>query len=176
MKLLLVALVILSCITAGCAKPEGTAGGQNLIITRELKALQVEFDTLQFNYDSLKRASEGTKDANEKFNAQVNEMQRLRVENAALYGQMGVLTDQYNAVVSALTGKQADVVKALVLMNDQLNLAREQSNEINAQVKKVRDEKVSLLSDNLTDGEYKTFYKGWDLWWNTFNEEESEEE
>ena len=169
-KVLMVVLAILACTVIGCAKPESAAGLQNLIITRELKALQAEFDTLQFNYDSLKRASEGTKDANEKFNAQVNEMQRLRVENAALSGQMEVLTGQYNAVVSALTGKQADAVGALKQMNDQLNLAREQSKEINAQVKKVRDKKVSLLSDNLTDVEYKAFYKGLGLWWGTFND------
>ena len=169
-KVLMVVLAILVCTVIGCAKPEGAVGGQNLVIARELKALQAEFDTLQFNYDSLKRASEGTKDANEKFNAQVNEMQGLRVENAALRGQMEVLTGQYNAVVRALTGKQADAVGALVLMNDQLNLAREQSNEINAQVKKVRDKNVSLLSDNLTDVEYASFYKGWELWWGTFND------
>jgi len=170
MKTLLVVLAILACTVIGCAKPEGAAGGQNLIIARELKALQAEFDTLQFNYDSLKRASEGTKDANEKFNAQVNEMQALRVENAALRGQMEVLTGQYNAVVSALTGKQADAVKALVEMNDQLNLTREHNRVINEQVQLLINRQVPLLSDNLTAAEYEACFKGVDLWWGTFND------
>jgi len=31
-----------------------------------------------------------------------------------------------------------------------------------------------LLSDNLTAAEYKAFYKGWNLWWWTFNEKDGE--
>ena len=170
-RVVLVMLAILVSSVIGCAEsPESAANKQTVIFSKECKELQTKYDSLKFNYDSLKRASDGTRDANERFNAQVNEMQRLRVENAALRGQMEVLTGQYNAAINVLTGNQANAVKKLVQMNDQLNLAREQSNEINEQVKKVRDKKVPLLSDNLTDAEYKAFYKGWGLWWGTFND------
>jgi hypothetical protein len=168
MKALLVILAILSCVIIGCAKPEiKTQAG---ISVSEYNDLKLRYDTLQFNYDSLKRASEGTKDANEKYNAQVNELQVLRVENAVLKGQVQTLTAQYNAAVNALTGKQADALKALEQMNKQLEEEQARNIVINAQVQLLIKRQVSLLSANLTDAEYKACYKGVDLWWGTFND------
>lgn len=174
-------IIILLCVIllSGCAEPLPASQPTQ---KEDCSTLQAEYDVLQFNYDSLKRASEGTKDANEKYNAQVNELQVLRIENAALKGQLQILTGQYNAALNALTGSQADAMKALEEMNSQIEKMTSQfeaeqarNRAINEQVRKVMEKKVTLLSDNLTDIEYNAFYKGWELWWWTFNEKDEEE-
>lgn len=175
MKLIIITLLII-ILLSGCTSPLPAPQSTQ---KEDCSALRAEYDVLQFNYDSLKRASIDSSELQKKYNALVEEIRVLSVEKAALDGQMQVLTSQYNAAINALSGGQVDAVKALEDMNRQIEkmtsqfeAEQERNRLINEQVQKVMDKKVTLLSANLTDIEYNAFYKGWDLWWGTFNEED----
>lgn len=171
MKLIL--LILFAILLSGCAAPLPAPQPTQ---KEDCSTLRAEYDVLQFNYDSLKRASIDSSELQKKYNALVEEIRVLSVEKAALDGQMQVLTSQYNAAINALSGGQVDAMKALEEMNRQLAAEQERNRIINEQVWKVMDKKVTLLSANLTDIEYNAFYKGWNLWWGTFNEEDEEDE
>ena len=166
--------ILLLVLLAGCGSPKAQVTNQ--VATSDCKELQGKYDALQFNFDSLKRASLDSKEMLDKYNGMINEHQSLRVENAALKGQIETLTSQYQYAVNALTSSQKSGLESLEDMDRQLadlnklladTIARHKL--VDDQIQLVRSEKVKLLSDNLTADEYKAFYKGWGLWWGTFN-------
>lgn len=161
---LLVGTLLIGC-TASPA-PQATGG----VSVSKYQNLQAENNRLQFNYDSLKKSCDESRNWHEKYNALVDETRVNQVENAALKGQVQSLTSQYQAALNALSGNQAVGLKELEAMNKKLEQAKEWTRTIDKQLEKVRDKKVQLLSDNLTEAEYKAFYKGWELWWGTFND------
>ena len=169
MKALLVILVIL-LFGVGCASPEPVA--QSNIPKQGCKDLQAQYDTLQFNYDSLKRASDESKDWHNEYNVLAGEITAIRIENLILANQVQSVTAQFNAAINAQLGQQASATGLLEEMNRQLVAEQERNREINTQVQLLISRQVSLLSANLTATEYEACYKGVDLWWGTFNEKE----
>lgn len=173
-KSLLMVFILCLALLGGCASPEVPSGQ---VSTYEYNILKQKYDTLQFNYDSLKRASVDSSEMLDKYNGMINELQALRAENAVLKGQTEALTGQYNNALAVLTTNQKGNLNALDDMNRQLielnklvadTVARHKM--VDDQIKLVQDKKVQLLSDNLTADEYKAFYKGWGLLGKPFNE------
>ena len=136
----------------------------------QFNTLKSQYDTLKFNYDSLKKAFDESKDWHGQYNGLVDSVRVLQTENVVLKAQIESLTSQYQAALNVLSGSQTSNLKELEAMNRRLQEQMEWNRTINEQVELVRAKKVQLLSDNLTDAEYNAFYKGWSLWWGTFND------
>jgi len=164
--------IILVVLVVGCSESVVTV--PTGITTQKYNALQQKYDTLKINYDSLKRTTAENKDFRLKYNDLVKELQVVRAENIVLSSQVQHLTATYNAAIQALSGKNTDASVALEQLNEQLKINIEYNNTINEQVEKVMKKKVPLLSANLTSAEYTAFYKGWNLWWGTFNDMEED--
>jgi len=154
-------------------EPDGgvTAADINFYVPKsQYQTLEGKYNALQFTYGSLKKAFDESKDWHGQYNGLVDDVRVAQTEKAVLQGQLQSLTAQYQAALNALSGNQAGNLEELEAMNRRLQEQMDWNRTINEQVELVRAKKVQLLSDNLTDAEYNAFYKGWELWWGTFND------
>ena len=169
-KLFIIILILLT--VSGCSAELDTESelfNEYQVLSGKHTALQNEFNVLQFNYENLKEVKAERDACREEYNALAGEFTALQTELAILKVHYQSVSDQYNVLATGFSTTQMDTDEALELLNERYKELVERHKEVDAQIKAVRDKKVELLSDNLTGSEYKAFYKGWELWWDTFN-------
>jgi len=103
----------------------------------------------------------------------------LGIQKALHEKQLATMTELINkmsgeyvidtSTITAFNEQYLEVQKRLAVIADAFAA-------VDNKAVRIQTDNVSmLLSDNLTQAEYKAFYKGWDLWWWTFNERDGGE-
>lgn len=171
-----IGLFVLFIIT-GCSSPEPPLSPEvvdNITITSE--------PMITAPYEAMIGLLEGSIDRGQaeidRLNNQAIELQykilSLEIGEALLRAEVKALNEggaeaAKTAIETSLAIYQADR-ENLETMNEELQKAQSRLAIINNHIGTVRKGNVPELSDNLTAEEYAAFYKGWDIWWRTFNE------
>lgn len=169
---LFIVVIGVALALSGCGadiEPDNELFNKYQTLSANYTALQNEFNILQFNYENLKEVKVERDACRDEYNALAGNFTRLQTELAILEAHYQTVSDQYTALASGFSTIKKDDDETLEQINKQYQELIERHKEINTQIKAVRDKKVELLSDNLTNSEYKAFYKGWELWWDSFN-------
>lgn len=164
-------LLLIAILLSGCAEPLPTLQEQP---KADCSTLQAEHETLLLNYGALKKAKEELSNKVAKCNELINSYASLQTKYAILESYYNNLSDQYNALLPQIGAGLAEKDKALKELNQEYARAVFRLGEVTKHLDTVNDKNVTLLSENLTAEEYAIFYKGWELWWWTFNEKDEE--
>lgn len=167
------ALWILFIVLSGCAEPLPTPQPEP---KADCSTLQAEHETLLLNYGALKKAKEELSENAKKCNELINSYNTLQTKYAILESYYNNLQAQYTALLPQIGVQNADRDKAMKELSQQYAISANRLRLITNQIDAVRNKNVPLLSTNLTDIEYNAFYKGWALWWGTFNEKDEEDD
>ena len=165
-----IVLILALALLVSCSSPKNSTVPSVVVPISKYQALQTENERLQYNYDSLKKASIDANEVQKKYNELAGKQQALTIENALLREQQKNMTAQTNAFLAKLNTVQNTSSGQLETMSQQLQDQAERHRTINDQLSLVNNKQVSILSANLTESERSAFYKGWNLWWDTFNE------
>lgn len=140
----LLTLLLLLLLLVGCGSPEQPEGGLIMEEPTDCSALEAKYNDLAGKYASLK--------VNHK-------LQKVYLDT---------LTKDYEAVLSRVDVRGEAYYKSLETEMAQHQLLQEEYAEVWSWLNEVNDRNdITIESDNLTKAERKTFYKGWDLWWET---------
>ena len=170
--ILLLIAVLLSGCGAPLPEPLPTPKEQLKI---DFKNLQSEHETLLLNYGALKKANEELKGNQAKCNELITANANLQTQYAILESYYEILREQYGDLINQFSEKYAGDSEIITEFYKQNVKLIERQRELNQSIEEVHSKNVPLLSENLTETEYNAFYKGWKLWWGTFNEKDEEE-
>lgn len=165
-------LLLIAILLSGCAAPLPAPEPQPV---EDCSKLQAEHETLLLNYDALKKANEELSDNAQKCNELINSYASLQTKYVILESYYNNLQEQYNTLLPQIGKTSADKDKAMKELAQQYAIADNRLRLLTNQIQAVHTKNVPILSANLTDIEYNAFYKGWELWWWTFNEKDEEE-
>ena len=171
----IITMLLLIILLSGCDAPV-TVAERTDELRYEHEALQVEYDNLLLNYGILEKAKDELSNLRDEHNKLITEYTNLQTKYAILESYYKNLQEQYTALLPQIGKTSADKDKAMKEMARQYALTDLHLRQINEQIEAVHTKNVPLLSANLTDIEYNAFYKGWELWWWTFNEKDEEDE
>lgn len=171
----LIIMLIIAILLSGCGNgtPIDNIEDDDFLF-KEHQALLVRFDNLLLEIDRLKKAKQELSANAKKCNELINSYSSLQTKYAILESYYQNLTEQYNALLPQIGAQYVDKDKAMQELTEQYAELEKRQLLITNQIQLVRSKNVPLLSANLTDIEYNAFYKGWELWWGTFNEKDEE--
>lgn len=178
MKLKVTFITLIICLLAvplGCGAPaEAETEVDSALKFNKLSAahadLQNRHNVLLLNYENLK----GVREELDNLTADYEELARLhntlQVKNTILETQFQAVNDRYEEIILALVSGQEGYKEALERQVEQYQELVERQALITRQIDLVNRGQAKVITDNLTDTEYKAFLKGWNLWWDDFNE------
>ena len=166
---LIITLLLFTILLSGCGLPEP--------LPTPKEQLKIDYATLLSDYNNLMMKADRLEKANaelignqDKCNELINAYSNLQTQYIILEAYYQSVADQYNALLPQIGSQNIASDKALKELNKQYMDLEKRQLEITTQIQAVHSKSVTLLSDNLTDIEYNAFYKGWELWWGSFNE------
>jgi len=165
----ILAVWILFMLLTGCDAPVTVAERSNQLL-HDYNALMVENDALKTQIGILEKAKEEITINQDECNKLINDYHALQTQYVILEAYSQTIRDQYNALLPQIGVRNADKEKATKELAQQYAIVKNRHRLIMSQLDAVHKENVPILSDNLTDIEYRAFYKGWNLWWGEFNE------
>lgn len=170
-------LLIIAILLSGCGNgtPIDNIEDDDFLF-KEHQSLLVRFDNLLFEIDRLKKANEELSEHRDKCNELINSYANLQTKYAILESYYNNLKEQYNTLLPQIGSQYVEKDKTLQELTEQYHELEKRQLLITNQIALVRSKNVPLLSANLTDIEYNAFYKGWELWWWTFNEKDEEDD
>lgn len=166
-------LLLIAILLSGCDAPVTVAERTGQLLY-DYNALQAEHETLLINYATLKKAKEELSNKVAECNELINSYASLQTQYAILESYYNNLQEQYTTLLPLIGVQSADREKAMKELAQQYAIMKNRQREITNQIQAVHSESVPILSANLTAEEYAAFYKGWKLWWWTFNEKDEE--
>ena len=172
MKLIIILLIAI--LLSGCDAPVTVAERTDNLLY-DYNALQAEHETLLINYEALKKAKEELSNQVAECNELINSYASLQTKYVILESYYNNLQEQYNALLPQIGKTSVDKDKAMKELAQQYAITDNRLRLLTNQIQAVHTRNVPILSANLTDIEYNAFYKGWELWWWTFNEKDEEE-
>lgn len=162
-------IILLLCVIllSGCGTPDAVTDNQ----------LQADYDSLlaDYDYSVLENERLGNVSANltaiiKKHNQLANDYHALQTKYTILEAYYNTAVEQHNKAIAQYSDVYVYRKDAMKDLNLEYARAELRLKNINIHLDAVHDKNVPILSDNLTDIEYSAFYKGWELWWGTFNE------
>lgn len=168
MLILFVVLVIAGC---GSPEPEPTSDIYQKYqkLNTEHIALQSVHDVLLLNYESQKKAKQASDNCCANYNELLNEHRNLQIELGVLKAYSYSQNAYYEEMFAGLSSGMIKDTEALDVLNEQYQELANRYKIVNEQLAALNVRKAKVISDNLTADELKVFYRGWDLWWGTFN-------
>jgi len=169
MKLIIILLLVILILLPGCDAPVTVAERENQL-QADYDALLVKQTTLIQENERLGNASANLTDLRNEHNKLINNYTTLQTQYAIMEAYYESLRNQYNQLVDQFSSKYSESGAFITgLHNENLKITARYK-ELDELIAAVNSGNVSILSDNLTDIEYNAFYKGWKLWWGSFNE------
>jgi len=178
MKLRVILFTLTICALAvslpGCDAPAETETEAD--ITLKFNKLSAAHADLQNQHNVLLLNHENLKGVREELNALTSgyeELTRLhnalQIKNTILETQFQATNDRYEEIITGLASDRAKYEEALERQIVQYQELVDRQALIIKQLALVNSGKARVITDNLTDAEYKAFLKGWNLWWDSFN-------
>jgi len=163
------ALMVVLLVLTSCGSPEPEPSDlylKYIEIEGKHTALQNTHNALLFNYEQLEKAKVEYEASLVKCNESDAQHRALLINHGLLEVRYKSMEAYYIKMFKAIAPAEG----ALEEMNKQYLTLVERSRVIDEQLAAVNAKKVKMVSDNLTASELDIFYRGWNLWWETFNE------
>lgn len=162
-------LLLIAILLVGCGSPAPAVENDTQLLD-DYNALTTENNELKGKIGILEKAKEEITATQDEYNKLILDYHNLQTQYVILEAYSQTVRDQYTNLLEQFSTRYVDSGERYTELYKMNMKLVERYKELDGQIEAVHKEKVSLLSDNLTEIEYNAFYKGWKLWWGNFNE------